>query len=395
MNGCTLYSVLAKIIILYVFKLIDNKILIIDRYFIKEVLTTLVGVAIVLLMIAVSGQLASLFSKVVEGILTVDTVLTMLGYKIIATLVFILPLSLYLGILLAFSRMYKDSEMVVLVACGMGKFRVLRSVLGLAVFVAIAQAALTLVVAPWAEVKTQQIFAEVESESDIKGIVPGRFKELQDGVGVIYVQEANKDKTNIKNLFVQQTKDNALSIISSKTGRQYTDSETGDRFVVLHNGSRYESQRGSENSAVIKFEEHGIRIKERDPSKIHYKHKSTPTIDLYRSDKLGDIAELQSRISSAILCIVLTLLAVPLSKTSPRQGRYSKLAVALLLYITYTNLLNVARAWLVKGDISPVVGLWWVHIIMLAVGLALLFNQTGFRHLFQKQTIAVEPRQET
>lgn len=338
-----------------------------------------------MLMIAISGQLASLFTKVVEGTLTVDTVLVMLGYKILATLVFILPLSLYLGILLAFSRLYKDSEMVVLVACGMGKFRVLRSVLGLAVLVAIVQASLTLVIAPWAEVKTQHIYAEVESQSDIKGILPGRFKELQDGVGVIYVQEANEDKTNITNLFLQQAKGNSISVISSKTGRQYTDDKTGDRFVVLINGSRYENPRNNKNSAVIKFEEHGIRIKERDPDEIHYKHKSTPTIDLYRSDKLGDIAELQSRISSAILCIILALLAVPLSKTSPRQGRYSKLAIALLLYITYTNLINVARAWLTKGDISPLVGLWWVHVVMLVVGLALLFRQTGFKHLFKKQ----------
>ncbi len=361
--------------------------MIIDRYLIKEVLTTLLGVAVILLMIAISGQLASLFAKVVEGILTVDTVLFMLWFKVIATLVFILPLSLYLGILLAFSRLYKDSEMVVLAACGMGKFRVLRAVLGLAVFVAIVQGSLTLIIAPWAEVRTQQIYAEVESQSDVKGIVPGRFKELQDGGGVLYVQEANEDKTRIKNLFVQQRKNRNLTVISSESGRQYVDKETGDRFIVLNNGSRFEGQAGKDNYAIIKFEEHGVRIKERDAAAITYKHKSTPTIDLYNSNKPGDIAELQSRISSAILCIVLVLLAVPLSKTSPRQGRYAKLAIALLLYITYTNLLNVARAWLTKGDISPLLGLWWVHAIMIVVALVLLFRQTGFKHLFQKQRV--------
>ena len=359
--------------------------MIIDRYFIKEVLTTLIGVALVLLMIAVSGQLASLFAKVVEGTLTVDTVLIMLGYKIIVTMVFILPLSLYLGILLAFSRLYKDSEMVVLIACGMGKIRVLRSVLGLAVFVAIVQASITLIIAPWAEVQSQKIYAVVESQTDVKGIVPGRFNELQDGGGVVYVQEANEEKTQLNNVFLQQATGKSASVISSKAGRQYTDEKTGDRFVVLVDGSRYEYPPANENSAVITFEEHGIRIQERETKNLHYKHKSTPTLDLYHSDKPGDTAELQSRISSAILCIVLTLLAVPLSKTSPRQGRYSKLAIALLLYITYTNLLNVARAWLTKGDITPIVGLWWVHVVMLAVGIFLLLKQTGFKHLFSKQ----------
>lgn len=358
--------------------------MIIDRYLIKEVLATMFGVALVLLLIAVSGQLASLFAKVVEGILTVDTVISVLWLKVITTLVFILPLSLYLGLLLAFSRLYQDSEMVVLAACGMGKFRVLRAVLGLAVFIGLLQGALALVIAPWAEVRTQQIYAEVEAKSDVKGIIPGRFKELQDGGGVLYVQDANEDKTKIKNLFVQQRINSNLTVISSESGRQYVDPETKEQFVVLLNGSRYEGKPGDESFAIINFEEHGVKVKDRDAAAIRYKHKSTPTLDLFHSLKSGDTAELQSRISSAILCIVLTLLAVPLSRTSPRQGRYAKLAIALLLYIIYTNLLNVARAWLTKGDISPIVGLWWVHVIMIIIGLTMMFKQTGFKYWFNK-----------
>lgn len=359
--------------------------MIIDRYLIKEVLTTMFGVALVLLLIAVSGQLASLFSKVVEGILTVDTVISMLWLKIIVTLVFILPLALYLGLLLAFSRLYKDSEMVVLSACGMGKFRVLRAVLGMAIIIAIVQALLTLFIAPWAEIRTQEIYAEVQAQSDVKGIVPGRFKELQDGGGVLYVQEANEEKTQIKNLFVRQQAGNSLSVISSESGEQFIDPDNGDRFIVLLNGSRYEGQPGDDRYAIINFEKHGVRVKERDAKAIRYKRYSTPTRDLFNSDKLTDKAELQSRISSAILCIVLTILAVPLSRTSPRQGRYAKLAIALLLYIIYTNLLNVARAWIIKGTISPLVGVWWVHAIMIIVGLTMLFKQTGFKHLFKNE----------
>ena len=358
--------------------------MIIDRYLIREVLVTMFGVAVVLLLIAVSGQLASLFSKVVEGILTVDTVLSMLWLKVVVTLVFIVPLSLYLGILLAFSRLYQDSEMVVLAACGMGKFRVLRAVIGMAIFIALLQGLLTLVIAPWAEVRTQEIFAEVEAQSDVKGIVPGRFKELQDGGGVLYIEEADEEKTKIKNLFVRQLMGKKLTVLSSESGRQYVDSETGDRFIVLLNGSRYEGQPGDDIYAIINYEEHGVRVKERDAKVIRYKHKSTPTNVLYNSDKKADMAEFQSRISSAVLCIILTLLAVPLSKTSPRKGRYAKLAIALLLYIIYTNLLNVARAWLTKGDISPFVGLWWVHLIMIVIGLIMMFKQTGFKHLFNK-----------
>jgi len=357
---------------------------IIDRYLIKEVLMTFLGVVFILLMIALSGQLASLFSKVVEGTLTVDAVLTMFGLKLIVTLAQVLPLSFFLGILLAFSRLYNDSEMVVLTACGMGQFRVLRSILGLAIVIALLEGAVTLVIAPWAEVHTQKIYAEVAAQSDVDAIIPGRFKEIDDG-GIIYIEGENQEKTLMDNLFVQQNTDGKKAIISAASGRQYIDADTGDKFVVLNNGSRYEGKPGQLNFAIIKFKEYGVRIKEKDVAPIRYKHYSSPTLELYRSKNIGDKAELQSRISSILLCIVLALIAVPLSRTSPRQGRYAKLAIALLLYITYTNLLNVARAWIIKGDISTQMGLWWVHAIMIIISLLMLFQQTGFKHYFQKQ----------
>ena len=346
---------------------------------------TLLGVSLVLVLIALSAQLVDLFGKVAAGVLRTDTVITMLGLKTISTMVFILPLSLYLGVLLAFSRLYKDSEMVVLAACGIGSIRALRAVLGLAIFFTIIQGFFTLVLAPWAEQRVQTITAEIEAASDVKGLIPGRFKDLQAGKGVIYVQNANEDRTRIENLFIQQYENNKSAIITSQSGFQMTDQKTGDKFVVLENGNRYEGHPGHKEFAIIQFEQHGVRINKQAVNVLRLKHKATPTVSLIASEKPGDKAEFQGRVSSALLCIMLTIFAVPLSRTSARQGRYGKLAIALLIYITYTNLLNVARAWVTKGDVSPEFGMWWVHILMFAVSMVLLLRQTGFRHLFGKE----------
>lgn len=361
--------------------------MIIDRYLIREVATTLLGVTLVLTLISVTGQLASIFAQVASGALLVDTVLIMMWLEVISAMVFILPLSLYLAILLAFSRLYADSEMVILTACGMGKFRVLRAVLGLAIFFTIIQLSVSLIFAPWAEERIQEITAKVEASSDVKGLIPGRFNEMGEGIGVIYVQELDDEKKHLKNVFVQQHSQGSLSIISSASGFQKMDEKTGDKFILLDNGYRYEGRPGQKDYAIISFAQHGIRIGEHNATRFRRKDKSIPTKILWRSKNNGEKAELQARISSALLSLVLTLLAVPLSRTSPRQGRYSKLAIALLIYITYTNLLNVARAWLAKGDISPELGLWWVHVVMAAVGLYLLARQSGIKHMFRKQPV--------
>lgn len=358
--------------------------MIIARYLVKEVFVTLLGVALVLLLIALSAQLVGLFNKVASGALRVDMVLLVFGLKTISILVFILPLSLYLAILLAFSRLYRDSEMVAIAACGTGTGYVLRSVLSLAFIIAVVEGVLSLQLAPWAEDQVQRVTVAAQSSSDIQGITAGRFKEMSEGIGVVYVEKLNTEKNRMQNVFVQQQRDNGQSIIRSDSGYQYLDDKTGDRFMVLEKGYRYEGEPGRDNYTVIEFEKHGIRIQQKDREVISRKYKAMPTMELWRQDKRAYTAELQWRISSALMCLVLAVLAVPLSVTSYRQSRYGKLAIAIVMYVLLTNLLTVSRNWLIEDRISPYIGLWWVHGVVLVVAIVLLLRQTGIHHLFRK-----------
>lgn len=358
--------------------------MIVDRYLAKEVFYTLLGVTLVLMLISVSVRLVGLFGKVASGVLQVDTVLILLGLKSISTLVFILPLALYLAILLAFSRLHRDSEMTALAAGGMGPAFALRPVMALAVVFAIVAGAISLLFAPWAEGISRGMMKQMETASDLKGITAGRFKEISKGVGVMYVEELNEDKTVLQHVFVQKLQDGKQSIISSLSGYQYTDEKTGDRFMVLENGTRYEGNPGDENYTIINFKKHGVRIREQGAFAVTQHGRATPTKELWGSKNSYEIAELQWRISAILFCFTLSFLAIPLSRTSQRQGRYSKLALALLIYIIYTNLINVARAWLNKGEISPLIGLWWVHGLMMVLAIVLLLQQSGVRHLFSK-----------
>ncbi len=358
--------------------------MIIARYLVKEVFATLLGVALVLLLIALSAQLVGLFNKVASGALRVDMVLLIFGLKTISILVFILPLSLYLAILLAFSRLYRDSEMVAIAACGTGQGYVLRSVLGLAFIIAVVQGVLSLQLAPWAEGQVQRLMVAAQSSSDIQGITAGRFKEMSNGVGVVYVEKLNTEQNRVQNVFVQQQRDNGQSIIRSDSGYQYVDDKTGDRFMVLEKGHRYEGEPGRDNYTVIEFEKHGIRIQQKDREVVSREFKAMPTWELWQQDKRGYAAELQWRISSALMCVVLAVLAIPLSVTSYRQNRYGKLAIAIVMYVLLTNLLTVSRNWLIEDRIPSYIGLWWVHGAVLIVAVVLLLRQTGVRHLFRK-----------
>jgi len=348
---------------------------IIDRYLIKEILLTLTGVTLVLLLIFISGQLVSLYAKVASGVLPLRSILFLLGLNSISNLVFVLPLSFYLAILLAFSRLYKDNEMVVLAACGVSHWRVLRAVLLLAGFFSIFVGWLSLDLAPWAESQTHLIKEEQKQKGDIESISSGRFKELTKGEGVVYVQQFDEDSLQMKNVFMQHRIKDKNSVISAAAGSRLIDEKTGDRFIVLHNGQRFEGPDKYGRTAIARFESHGIRIEERSKIDLtRLRQSAMSTLTLLELGRSVDHAELQWRISAILLTVVLAVLAVPLSRTSPRQGRYSKLALALLFYIIYTNLLNVSRAWLNKDEVSVYVGMWWVHIMILLLAIIMFIQ---------------------
>lgn len=358
--------------------------MIIARYLVKEVFVTLLAVTTVLLLIALSAQLVGLFNDVASGVLRIDTVLQIFSLRIISILVFILPLAFYLAILLALSRLYRDSEMTAIAACGVGTGYILRAVLGLALVMAVLQGLLSLQLAPWAEHQVQRLTAAAQSRGDIQGIFPGRFQELREAGGVLYVEELDREQNRLRNVFVEQQREDGKSVVRSQTGRQVVEEESGDRFMVLESGYRYEGEPGRDNYTVIEFEKHGIRIQEKAPEIASRKHKAIYTTELWKEDKRGYTAELQWRVSSALTCLVLAVLAVPLSVTSHRQSRYGKLTLAIVFYVLLTNLLTVSRNWLFEERISPYIGLWWVHGLLLLIAVVLLLRHSGIRHWWQK-----------
>lgn len=347
---------------------------IINRYLIKEIILTFIGVSLVLLLIFVSGQLVSLYGKAVSGSIQASSVFKTLGLMSIGNMVFILPLSFYIAILLAFSRLYKDNEMVVLAACGIGPWSILRAVLGLAGLFAIIAGGFSLYLAPWAESQSERIIKQHQQSADVEVLSAGRFRELTKGEGVVYVQEFDEDNLTMNRIFMQYRFEDKNSIISSASGERKTDEKTGDKFLILNNGQRQDGPMENGQTVIIKFAEHGVRLIEKPAREIQYRKRAVSTLELWQRGNNDDIAELQWRISSILFCLILAIMAVPLSKTSPRQGRYSKLALALLIFIIYSNLLNVSRAWLNKDVIPAWIGLWWVHLIALVLAL-LMFVQ--------------------
>ncbi len=332
---------------------------------------------LVLFLIILSTQLIKSLAAVANGKIPIDFLFALIGLRNLQSLTLILPLTLFLGILLALSRLYKDSEMVALSACGIGPVTLIKSVIIVLASFIVLEIGLALVIGPWAFSRMQIVEEEFKLQADIELVVPGQFTLSNDGKRVIYAEEI-VHRTKLKNVFLHVDTDTRSSVLAANEANIETDPRQGARYIVFQNGHRYDGESGTLEYRDIKFKDYGVLLEGRGRAVIQLDRDALPLKALINSDNLYYKAELQWRISQILMMIILALLAVPLSKTSPRHGRYGKMALAVLIYIIYSNLLLVAMNWLRKGVVEAYIGMWWVHLLFFALFLFLFARQMGW-----------------
>lgn len=353
--------------------------MIVFRYLSREVLVTLSAVSAVLLVIIMSGRFIKYLAQAAQGVLDPGVLFLIMGYRIPGFLQLILPLGLFLGFLLAYGRLYLDSEMTVLSATGVSQQRLTVYSMAPALIVALLVGWLSLGLAPQGVASVARILNEQDALTELDTLVPGRFQSLRDGSRVTYSQELSPDRSELRGVFMSEKRfstdgssERGITVLVAESGRQEIQ-EDGSRYLILENGYRYDGEPGEADYRAIQYDTYGVLLPKPEVAIEASEREAAPTRELFGSDDPRMQAELQWRLSLPLLVFIVTLLAVPLSKVNPRQGRFLKLLPAIFLYMAYLGLLIAARGALDKGRLPPALGLWWVHGIFLAIGLLLLY----------------------
>jgi len=350
--------------------------LIIERYLFKELAGTLFAVTAVLFLIFVSSWFARLLGQVAAGSIQADVIFLLLTLKSVDAMMILLPLSFYLAVLLAFGRLYKDSEMTAMLACGVSIKRITKLVFWMGLVFALLVAVVSLYLGPWAKAERYQLQDKMSSTSGLEAIAAGQFRELGDSNVVFYAERLSDDGKDMENIFIQALRQGTLNLVVADRGRQIS-GPRGGRYLLLQDGHRYEGEPGQADFRIIKFREHQVLLQE--PKAVFQVDitSALSTQKLWQSNKAHEIAELQWRISMPVSALLLALLAVFLSRTNPRQGRYAKFFLGILIYVIYSNLLGVAKTWVERGTVEPLIGVWWVHLLLLIAVILLMIQHSG------------------
>jgi lipopolysaccharide export system permease protein len=337
----------------------------------REFTQSAAGVFIVLFAILMTTQLIRLLGNAAEGAIAPEAVAALLGFSALNYIPTLLSLSAFIAILLALSRSYRDSEMVVWFSCGMPLTAWVRPVLVFILPLVLAIAVLAFFVSPWSLSKSAEYRGNLETRRDTGQVTPGVFQESSSGERVIFVEDVSEDERYVKNVFVSTMHNQQLGVTMATTGHQEF-AENGDRFIVLQNGRRYEMQPGSAEFRIMEYARYAVRIETKEARGIEKTPRNTPMLELVANDSRAYRAELLWRISMPVSAIILAVLAIPLSFVNPRAGRSANFLLALFVYLVYNNMMTVGQAWVASGRISFLVGLIGIHLFMFCL-LPLLF----------------------
>jgi len=341
----------------------------IERYLARELATTFGAVLTILTFVMIANVLARLLIRVADGRLAADTLLVLMGLQLVKAMTVLVPFSAFLALMLMLGRFYRDSEMAALMACGVGPGKLYRALLLFVVPLFLALTWVVLFGAPRAAALRDDLTRRAEQVAAISFVVPGQFRELGDGRVVAYTESVDVESGKLRGIFVRVLGNELPDMITAESGRLYQDPETRARYIQLEKGERYQGEPGTLQFRLTKFETLAVLIEEPDAPTDNQRRSQLPTSALLGSADSEDQAELQWRIAVPVALIVLLTLALPLAHARPREGRYGRLAYAILIFVIYMNLMTMGKAWIEKGTLPATLGLWWVHLIFLGYAL--------------------------
>ncbi len=329
-----------------------------------------------------------------EGKIPGYLVASIIGLRFPQLAAIILPLSVFLGVMLAFGRLYAEHEMSVLKATGISEWYITRVTLISGFLLAIVGGSITLYLAPLSAEYEYQVRENAAAEGVLSTLTAGRFQKAGKDDSVVFVHDIQKNGSEMKKVFVANADESGVSNVVYANSGQLVDRGDGEQDLVLSAGQRYyfadviEPQRLNFSKYQIVIEDQRVQKKDRN-----LLAKSTK--QLIEADDLNSKAELHWRLAIPLMIPILVMIAVPLSAVNPRQGRFGKILPGLGIFFLYFIVLILGKSAIEDGVIPVQIGLWWTHVIGLVTAWLLLLKDRTSGGKIRKAWLNVKNKPES
>lgn len=360
--------------------------MIILKYIRRELIYTVITITVVLILIAMSNQIATILGKAVHGELAKSAVLYIVAFSLPYFLALLLPIGVFGAVYLVFTRLYSEQEMVILQMSGFSKLALVKIMAMPLTMITLFAIFINLWFAPTV-LRYRDILVDKAQVIDaVTMLAAGHFQVIAGGRYVVYVQSADPHKKSFSHIFVAEQPDmpvdaindsnkiknksitkNRWNIFVSKSGgEQKLEGYENSRFIVMNEGFQYQGLPGQNDFYRIKFANYGFELPPQN-IRARLRNRAKSSSELFESSKRADQAELQARLNLIVAPSVLALMALALSKLTPRQSRFSKLLPAIIIALVYYIIMLASADWLAKGVIPIYMGSWWLHVLAISI----------------------------
>jgi len=344
----------------------------------RELSMTTGAVFLVLVTIMITTLVIRILGFAASGSVNPEDALVLIALATLGYFAVLLTVSLFIAVLIVLVRWYKDSEMIVWFASGLSITNLIGPILRFAIPLIIIIALLAAFVWPWANRESSVISQRFQQRDDVSMVAAGQFKESAKAERVFFIEDLDVDKGEVKNIFVADTRNQKLSVAVAATG-YIENAPNGDKSVVLLKGRRYEGQPTQANFRILEFDEYETKILSKEVSKPPPRDREKNVIELMQETDpnilRANFGELLWRIGLPIMALGLVLIAIPLAYVNPRLGNYTAMFYAVLIYLMYSNLLNLSQNYVSQGRIDFFIGLWPIHLIAFGLAFVLIRNR--------------------
>ena len=322
--------------------------MIIIRYLVRETLKSQLAILFILLLIFFCQKLVRILGAAVDGDIPTNLVLSLLGLGIPEMAQLILPLSLFLGLLMTLGKLYTESEITVMHACGLSKAVLIKAAMILALFTGAVAAVNVMWAGPWSSRHQDEVMAEAKANPGMAALAQGQFQQASDGNAVMFIESVNGNRFHDVFLAQLRPKGNARPSVVVADSGELSQQKDGSQVVTLNKGTRFEGTAMLRDFRITDFNNYQAIIGHRARAELHWRFTLVATV------------------------FIMALMVVPLSVVNPRQGRVLSMLPAMLLYLVFFLLQTSIKSNGGKGKMDPAIWMWAINLLYFA--LAVLLN---------------------
>jgi lipopolysaccharide export system permease protein len=301
--------------------------------------------------------------------------------------VFVLPMSIMLGILLGFLRLSRDSEMIALFACGIDLKRLIRPVIIVSIIACLISFFLSASLTPKAKSLSRNFIRELTESSLIRGIPEKVFLNPMSKF-TLYVDRCIDEGHRFEGIYIQDARrKKATYHILARDGELFTQPNGSAVILKLQNGVLNRIGEDYKRTDTLDFKSYTLRLslsgaddKQRS-SELGLKDLLKVASDPDTSDKhqIHCLTEFHERLALPIGVLILGIMAAPLGIIFGRTGLSEGIALGITAFLAYYLSMAFASSLADTGDISPVIALWIPNLMFggMAVGSIILLGKRG------------------